>query len=156
MVEVTICLLLKGNPPTHIPLGWKKTGLGNGKYTGIGGKIEAGETAQLAAVRELREEVGIEAKVTDLENVGQLTFQFPSRPEWDEIAHVFLLCKWEGEPIETDEINPIWMAIEDILYPDMWEDYQHWLPGVLQGEKADARFVYSADNETVESVEYSK
>jgi 8-oxo-dGTP diphosphatase len=52
----------------------KKRGLGAGKINGPGGRIEPGETALDAAVRETREELGIEALSPELR--GELHFQF--------------------------------------------------------------------------------
>jgi 8-oxo-dGTP pyrophosphatase MutT (NUDIX family) len=153
MVEVTICLLVKGNPPTQLLLGWKKTGLGQGKYAGLGGKVEAGETREVAAIRELHEEAGVIVSSDDLEYLGQLNFLFPSKPEWDELAHVFLVRKWDGEPVETREMRPTWFAPDQVPYGGMWDDYRYWLPRALQGRSVTARFVYAQDNETVHTVE---
>ena len=52
----------------------KKTGLGAGKVNAPGGKIEADETAEAAAIREVMEEVKLE--VTNLKKMGMLKFQF--------------------------------------------------------------------------------
>ncbi|MEQ1840701.1 MAG: NUDIX domain-containing protein, partial [Verrucomicrobiales bacterium] len=46
----------------------KKTGLGAGKINGPGGKLEAGETALDAAIREVEEELHITAR--DLREMG--------------------------------------------------------------------------------------
>ncbi len=151
--EVTICLLVKGHPPTQLLLGWKKTGLGQGKYAGLGGKVEAGETREVAAIRELHEEAGVIVSPDDLEYLGHLTFLFPSKPEWNERAHVFLVRKWDGEPVETREMRPTWFALDQIPYDEMWDDYRYWLPRALQGRSVTARFVYAQDNETVYTVE---
>ena len=52
----------------------KKTGLGAGKINAPGGKIESGENAETAAVREVEEEVKL--KVKGLREMGTLKFQF--------------------------------------------------------------------------------
>ena len=38
MIDATLILILKGQPPTDILLGYKKIGFGQGKYAGFGGK----------------------------------------------------------------------------------------------------------------------
>jgi 8-oxo-dGTP pyrophosphatase MutT (NUDIX family) len=53
MGDRTLCFLIRGNPPTEILLGFKKAGFGAGKYAGISGKVEPGETTAMAAAREL-------------------------------------------------------------------------------------------------------
>ena len=44
---------------TEVLLGRKKRGLGTGRYVGLGGKLEAGESALDAIVREIAEEAGV-------------------------------------------------------------------------------------------------
>ncbi|MCK4471457.1 MAG: NUDIX domain-containing protein, partial [Anaerolineae bacterium] len=63
-------------------MGLKKAGCGEGKYGGFGGKIEAGETVTMAAVRELEEEAGIKVFEKDLQPMGLMTFLFPAKPDW--------------------------------------------------------------------------
>ncbi len=48
----------------------KKRGFGIGKWNGFGGKIEAGETIEAAAIRELFEESALEVKPADLMKRG--------------------------------------------------------------------------------------
>ena len=51
----------------------KKRGLGAGKINGPGGRLEAGETAEQAAIRETQEEIGVTP--TGLDHAGELFFQ---------------------------------------------------------------------------------
>ena len=149
----TLCLLVKGAPPVQVLLGFKKTGFGAGKYSGIGGKVEPGESITVAALRELDEETGVKAAEHDLQLVGQLTFLFPNRPAWSQVVHVFLAARWEGEPIESDEMRPAWFSVDQLPFGQMWQDAHHWLPGILKGEFTRMRFVFEDDNETVREVE---
>ena len=55
-LETTLCLLRKEN---KILLAMKKRGFGTGKYNGVGGKIENGETLNEAMIRETKEEIGV-------------------------------------------------------------------------------------------------
>ena len=45
-----------------ILLGYKKRGFGVGRFNGVGGKLEAGETIEQAALREVKEEINVDAK----------------------------------------------------------------------------------------------
>jgi 8-oxo-dGTP diphosphatase len=134
-------------------LGWKKRGLGQDQYAGIGGKLEPGETPPEAAIRELHEEIGVEVALQDLEPLGELTFTFPSKPEWDEVARVFLVRKWQGEPCETAEMVPAWFPVAEIPYEKMWHDYSYWLPRAIRGQNITGTYIYASDNKTVQAVQ---
>jgi mutator protein MutT len=151
--DATLCLLVGGDPPEAILLGFKKMGFGMGKYNGFGGKVEPGETVERAAVREVEEEVGIQVAEQNLEPVARLAFLYPADPGADKLAHVFLVADWEGEPVESAEMRPAWFGVGDIPFEQMWQGDVHWLPRVLVGERLVGRFVFGEDNETVVSWE---
>ncbi len=72
------------------------TGYRDGYYDMPAGHLEANETLRQAAVRELREETGIESEVEDLEFVEML-----HRKSFDDRVYIdvfFRLTKWRGEP----------------------------------------------------------
>jgi len=153
MQQATLVFLLRGKPPAEILLGLKKSGLGEGKWNGFGGKVENGETIERAATRELREECGIEVDVADLRAVARIEFYFPHKPEWDQIVQAFTAQTWRGEPSESREMLPRWFGVDAIPYDTMWADDKDWLPHVLQGKRVEARFAFKADNETVDAAE---
>jgi mutator protein MutT len=146
MKEATLCFVISEG---KILLGFKKKGFGSLKYAGFGGKLENGETPEQAAVRELQEECGVLVSLEDLKNAGKIDFLFPFKQEWDMIVHVFVAKKWSGEPSETDEMRPQWFEISNIPYGSMWDDYKHWLPRILNGERVEATFHFKEDNEHV-------
>ena len=153
MHDATLCLLVRGNPPREVLLGLKRVGFGAGKYTGFGGKVEAGETVAAAAIRELKEETGVKASVKHLRPVARLAFQFPANPAWSQRVHVFLVTRWKGDPVASEEMTPVWFAINNLPYQHMWQDGPYWLPRVLSGQRLRACFTFQADNETVAKVE---
>jgi mutator protein MutT len=153
MRDATLVFLIKGEPPDEILLGLKKAGFAQGKFNGFGGKVENGETIEKAAMRELREETGIRVSVQDLQRMAHLTFMFPAKPEWDQVVHVFLARRWEGDPTETGEMKPAWYKVSEIPIQNMWQDDPHWLPLVLRGKRIRARFTFQEDNETVGAIE---
>lgn len=150
MRKATLCFLLRetdGGPEVLLAL--KKQGFGQGKWNGIGGKVEAGERVEEAARREVAEEIGVE--VGRLEKVAILTFYFippGGDPDWDQEVHVFLARRWRGEPGESEEMRPQWYAYEDVPQEEMWADDRVWLPRVLQGERLEGVFTFS-DAETI-------
>jgi len=50
---------------TSLLLGLKMRGFGVGKWNGFGGKVERGESIRQAAVRECKEEAGVESEQID-------------------------------------------------------------------------------------------
>lgn len=155
MLEATLCLLIEGDPPERVLLGYKKIGFGREKYGGVGGKLKSGETAVHAAVRELEEETGVRAREADLVRMAHLTFLFPYKTEWSQVVHVFVTHKWAGEAIESREIRPFWVSVDEIPFGLMWADCRHWLPAVLAGQRTCARFTFRADNESIDEMEVS-
>ncbi|NKB69668.1 MAG: NUDIX domain-containing protein [Candidatus Latescibacteria bacterium] len=140
----TLCLLQQGN---QVLLGRRKGAFGKGKYSGIGGKVEAGETVPQAAVRETVEEIGVEPLA--IEPVATLTFLFPQMDEpenWNQQVHVFTGHTWRGTPTESAEMAPAWFTPEQIPYDRMWADAPLWLPRVLAGEKLKGYFIFDRDS----------
>ncbi len=151
--ETTICLLIRGRPPQRVLLGLKREGFGAGKITGFGGKVEPGETAAVAAVREIQEEIGVQVVPEDLVPMGYLVFLFPACPSWSQLVHAFVSREWEGIPRAGREMIPRWYAVDEIPFGQMWHGATYWLPRFLAGERIRGRFVFGADNETVVEVE---
>jgi len=139
MTELTLVFLVD---EARVLLAMKKKGFGAGKYNGLGGKIEPGETEEQAMVREAQEE----AFVTPLnfKYVADITFdEFYGTKKTVNHAHVYLCYEWEGEPKESEEMIPEWFDKDSLPLHDMWDDDQYWLPRVLVGEKL--RCVFQLD-----------
>ena len=148
--QVCVCYLLREHAGvTEVLLGRKKKGLGAGNFVGLGGKLEPGESAVDAAVREVLEESGLVVAASDLEPRGLLTYHFPHRPAWSQESSVFVSRTWTGDPRGSEELDPEWFALDRVPYPEMWDDAQRWLPGVLTGASVRRTFVFGADLATV-------
>lgn len=137
--RATLCFVVRAG---QILLIRKKRGLGAGKMNGPGGRLEPGETAAQAAIRETEEELGITP--LDLSFRGELYFQFADG--YSLQCSVFTAKDHAGEPIETDEAIPHWTPLDRIPYEEMWADDALWMPGMLAGRKFHAFFHFDGEN----------
>ena len=136
MKQLTLLFLVRDK---QILLAMKKRGFGAGRWNGVGGKLEAGESVEQALVRECQEEI----KVTPLMfgQAADITFDEMHLGERELLrVSVFLCSEWSGQPTETEEMSPDWFNINQIPYKDMWADDIFWLPRVLKGEKLVCKF----------------
>jgi 8-oxo-dGTP diphosphatase len=137
-LRATLCFILRGG---EILLIRKKRGFGSGKINGPGGKIDPGEDALAAALRETFEELGI--RPLGAEQRAELHFQF--RDGFSLHCAVFLARDLTGEPRETDEAAPLWTPLDAIPYDEMWADDRFWLPQLLRGEKFAGYFEFDGE-----------
>ena len=120
----------------------------------MGGKPQAGETIEQAALREMEEEIGVRTTEDRLEKVGSLKFYFPEeKKDWNQEVHIYFVNGWEGEPVESEEMRPAWYAHDKIPFSDMWPDDILWLPKALAGIKLEGEFFFADDGQTFERYE---
>lgn len=136
--RANLCFITRGD---EVLLIHKKRGLGAGKINGPGGRLEPGETARDAAIREVQEELGVLPRDPQLR--GELHFQFADG--YALHCSVFLSEGCDGEPVETDEAVPLWCRIGDLPLDRMWADDRHWLPGLLDGRSFRGFFEFDGE-----------
>ena len=125
---------------SEICLAMKKRGFGVNRWNGVGGKVEKAEGIDKAAERETKEEIGVEIK--QMYKVAELSFYFPHNQLWDQKVHVYFSEVWDGEPSESEEMNPQWFSTQNIPLEHMWPDDAFWVPEVLSGKLVKATFVF--------------
>lgn len=142
-IRRTLLFLRRGD---ELLLAMKKRGFGAGKWNGVGGKLEPGESLETALVRECVEEIGVTP--TSWRAVGELDFVQDADTEdpWHMFVYAYVSESWEGEPIESEEMRPEWFRLRDIPYADMWDDDIFWLPDVLEGKKVTGTFTFDLND----------
>lgn len=102
------CYLIKDNKVvvTKYNKGNKKEGY----YDIPGGKIENGELPKQTAIREMKEETGIDIK--SLKYKGIMTIEYPDRIF---LFDVFISSEYEGKPKDFEENTSEWIEINDLL-----------------------------------------
>ena len=107
----------------RILLGKRLAGWGVGFYSGFAGLQEPGEQAVVTAQRELQEECGIYAEVSDISFQGKFVFSGMS---------VFFTDNWSGSPERSGEMIPEWFIIDDMPWDQMPPTERSWLEPLLE------------------------
>ena len=150
---VTLAMFVKGD---EILLAMKKRGFGTGNWNGYGGKLAEGESVEDAAVREIYEESGTVVRKEDLEHLGTLDFYFIDKPEWDQCGMIYRVQKWEGEPVESEEMKPQWFKKDAMPYEHMWKGDDEWFPYFLEGVKFSGEIHFAEGGKKVVAIKIQK
>ncbi len=110
-----------------------------GKWNGLGGKLEPGETPEECVIREVREESGLTIYNPILK--GILTFPLFSKDE-DWYAFVFVATQFEGTLIDSNEGDLAWIDDEKLLSLPLWEGDLLFLPHLDREGIFSGKFVY--------------
>ena len=98
-----------------------------GKWNGLGGKLELGESPEECVIREVKEESGLTIKSPKLK--GFITFpMFDSVDDW--YVFVFTAEIYTGEIINSDEGVLEWIPNKKIPELNLWEGdviFMKWL-----------------------------
>lgn len=154
MFEVCVVYLTRNvcgavEPRREVLLGRKLTGLGVDRLVAPGGKLEPGESPVDAAVREVREEVGIEVLARDLVPIAEIAYPFLDRPHVSQFSWAFTASVWAGEPRASAELEPQWYPLEAMPLERMWADAARWVPRALAGQYVAATLTFGEGDRLV-------
>lgn len=117
----------------------KPNDMHQGKWNGLGGKLEPGEAPEECALREIYEESGM--KVNQLHYKGLLTFPgFANEEDW--YAFVFVATDFEGELIDSPEGTLKWVEDQDLLDLNLWEGDRLFIPWLERPGFFSAKLTY--------------
>jgi 8-oxo-dGTP diphosphatase len=104
-----------------------------GKYNGLGGKLERGEEIIAGIQRELMEEAAISAIEIQLRGTINWTGFGPHNEDW--FGFIFLITKYHGTPPERNVEGKLeWIPLDQLSQLPMWEGDRFFLPLVFDGD----------------------
>lgn len=130
MDKTVLCYLHREDKYLLLYRNKKKADINEGKWIGIGGHLELGETKEQALIREVKEETGL--TINSYEYRGDLIF---INDDYEEIMYLFTSDDFSGDIIECDEGELHWIDKDKILNLNLWEGDKAFLPKLLNSKE---------------------
>jgi 8-oxo-dGTP diphosphatase len=141
MILATLCYLQHAGSTLMIHRVKRADDIHIGKWNGLGGKFEPGESPEECVKREVSEESGLEIQKVRL--CGVLAFSSFKGNDW--YVFVFTAQQFHGELKENDEGYLEWIQDEQLVNLELWPSDHIFLPWIRQGRFFSAKFVYQGD-----------
>ena len=139
MKLATLCYVQRDNKTLMLYRNKKENDYHEGKWNGLGGKFEAGETPEECAIREVYEESGL--RVKDPVMKGFITFPlFDGVDDW--YVFVFVFKSFEGELIDSPEGRLEWIQDDKLTELNLWEGDSVFIPWLFEDKYFSAKFNY--------------
>lgn len=135
----TLCYIKHNNKTLMLHRVKKENDMHEGKWNGLGGKLEAGETPEECIIREVKEESGLTIHNPTLK--GILTFpKFDDVDDW--MAFLFTATQFEGQLIDSPEGNLQWIADSELFNLNLWPGDRIFLKWVEENRFFSGKFIY--------------
>jgi 8-oxo-dGTP diphosphatase len=141
MLLATLCYIKRNGYTLMVYRNRKVNDIHEGKWNGLGGKFEAGETPEECVVREVYEESGLTIRSPKL--CGLLLFPEFKGNDW--YVFVFTAYEFSGELIDSPEGRLEWVPEENVLDLNLWESDHIFMPWIGAGKFFSAKFDYEGD-----------
>lgn len=141
MILATLCYIKREGCTLMVHRIKKANDIHEGKWNGLGGKLEPGETPEECVVREVYEESGL--SIRDPRLCGLLMFPKFKGNDW--YVFVFTAAEFSGELIESPEGRLAWIPDEELTHLNLWESDHIFFPWIREGTFFSAKFEYDGD-----------
>ncbi len=139
MKLATLCYVQNDTHTLMLHRNKKENDTHRGKWNGLGGKLEAGETPEECVIREVYEESGLTIIQPQLK--GLITFpMFDGRDDW--YVFMFTARQYSGELIDSSEGTLQWIENEKVLELNLWEGDRIFIPWLAKKHFFSAVFEY--------------
>jgi 8-oxo-dGTP diphosphatase len=119
----------------------KPNDIHKGKWNGLGGKFEDGETPEECIIREVHEESGLAIQHPKLCGL----IMFPNFKGNDWYVFVFTAKEFSGALIDSPEGQLEWIKDEELTSLNLWESDHIFFPWIEKEEFFSAKFEYEGD-----------
>lgn len=130
IIDTTVVYLKKDNSYLLLYRNKKKNDINKNKWIGVGGRKEEYETIDECAIRETKEETGLD--IHSLKCAGEVLF---IDDETKMMMYVYEVTDFSGTLIDCNEGELRWIPIKDIYNYPMWEGDKAFLPKLINHEK---------------------
>lgn len=143
MIESCVCYLVRENQVLFLHRTKKENDANQGKWIGIGGKLEALETPEQAMKREVLEESGY--TVLEYEWKGRIDFNSDIYPQ--ERIYVYLVTSFSGQEIPCEEGDLQWVDLDRIQSLELWPGDRYFLAHLFEASSPFFHYVMQYDQE---------
>lgn len=130
MQETTLCYLEQDEKYLLLFRNKKDHDVNQGKWIGIGGHLEEGESPEQCLIREVLEETGLKLK----KFVYRGIIDFHSKGWESERMHLFTGSEWEGQLTESDEGTLAWIEKKQLFELPHWKGDELFLNKIVHNE----------------------
>lgn len=142
MINCVLCYIEKDGKYLMLNRNKKKNDLNSGKWIGVGGKFESGESPDECLLREVKEETGY--NLTSYRFRGVVTFVSDIAPA--EYMFLYTADGFEGEMTECDEGELHWIDKKKIFSLPLWEGDKVFLKYLFENrDRFFIKLVYKGD-----------
>jgi 8-oxo-dGTP diphosphatase len=139
MKLATLCYVQREGQTLMLHRVKKKNDMHQGKWSGLGGKLESGESPEECAIREVEEESGLRCRNSRLR--GVITFPaFDGVNDW--YTFLFTMHDFKGELIDSAEGVLAWIDNSRLLDLNLWPGDRIFMPWLFQDRFFSAKFTY--------------
>jgi 8-oxo-dGTP diphosphatase len=141
MIVATLCYIKRDGKTLMIHRNKKPNDIHEGKWNGLGGKIEAGESPEMCIKREIHEEAGLVIESPHLH--GLLMFANFKGNDW--YVFVYTVTEFAGKLIDSPEGTLEWIEDANLLDLPLWPSDQIFFPWLQRKNFFSARFQYDGE-----------
>jgi 8-oxo-dGTP diphosphatase len=151
MILATLCYVKHNGKTLMVHRNKKPDDIHEGKWNGLGGKFEPGESPEECVIREVLEESGL--SIQDPKLHGLLLFTNFKGNDW--YVFVFTAREFSGELTESSPEGRLeWVGDDKLTELNLWESDHIFLPWLENRGFFSAKFDYDGDKMLVYEVNF--